>query len=63
MQIQSSAKRGVGIKAAEKLRKSAAWKKLIKQKIKGNIQKRLRDKMRQKKKTRTIKDDKWERKK
>ena len=30
---------GVDIKAAEKLRKSA-WKKLIKQKIKGNIQKR-----------------------
>ena len=52
---------GVDIKAAEKLRKSA-WKKLIKQKIKGNIQKRLQDEMGQKTKSRTIKDDKWERK-
>ena len=50
---------GVDIKAAEKLRKSA-WKKLIKQKIKENIQKRLWDKMEQL--TRTIKYDKWERK-
>ena len=50
---------GVDIKAAEKLRKSA-WKKLIKQKIKENIQKRLWDEMEQL--TRTIKYDKWERK-
>ena len=48
---------GVDIKAAEKLRNSA-WKILIKQKIKGNIQKRLRDEMGQKTKTRIIKDDK-----
>ena len=38
---------GVDVKAAEELRKSA-WKKLIKQKIKGNIQKRLWDEMGQK---------------
>ena len=44
---------GVGTKAAEKLRKSA-WKKLIKQKIKGNIQKRLWDEMGRKK---TIKNN------
>ena len=59
MQIQSPANllqqssfnqqrdRGVDVKAAEELRKSA-WKKLIKQKIKGNIQKRLWDEMGQK---------------
>ena len=47
---------GVDIKAAEKLRNSA-WKILIKQKIKRNIQKRLWDEMGQKTKT-TIKDDK-----
>ena len=35
---------GVDIKVAEKLRKSE-WKKLIKQKIKGNIKKRLWDQM------------------
>ena len=46
---------GVDIKAAEKLRKSA-WKKLIKQNIKGNVQKRVWEEMGQKTKSRTIKD-------
>ena len=50
------------MKAAERLRTSA-WKKLIKQKIKGNIQKRLWDEIGQKTKSKTIKDGEWERKK
>ena len=53
---------GAVIKAAEKLRKSA-WKQFIKQKIKGNIQKKLWEEMRDKTKSRAIEDDKLERKK
>ena len=52
----------VDIEAAQKLRKST-WKKFFKQKIKRNIQNRLWEEMRQKPKPRTIKDNKWERKK
>lgn len=56
-----SKERGVNINVAETIRKPT-WKKLIKQKIKGRIQKKLCKEIRDKTKCKSIKDDKWERK-